>query len=70
MKREKERRGGRENPNAPYDSHKFCYSNNFVSIHLFLLQSQLSKLAKEKRETDQRVTRMEEEVMALKLGAT
>ncbi|EZA58617.1 hypothetical protein DMN91_008579 [Ooceraea biroi] len=33
-------------------------------------QNQLSKLIKEKEESDQRITKLEEEVMALKMGAT
>lgn len=36
----------------------------------FSLQNQLSKLIKEKDESDQRITRLEEEIMALKLDST
>jgi len=36
----------------------------------FLLQNQLLKLTKEKEENNQRVAKLEEEVMALKLTAT
>jgi len=36
----------------------------------YLLQNQLAKILKEKEESDQRVAKLEEEVVALKLSAT
>lgn len=42
----------------------------FCFFFFCLLQTQLSKLTKEKEESDERVAKLEEELMALKLSAT